>query len=116
MFNRRAFLYQVGELSLGALVGVSVPFARFMPAGLLPVAVAQGEDQDAIPGKPGLFVLNNRAINAETPAHLLDDEIMPAARMFVRNNGIPPLLTDEDAQNWTLKVSGEPCQRPQDFA
>ena len=114
--NRRAFLYQAGGLSLGALVGVSVPFARFMPAGLLPVAVAQGGDQDAISGKPGLVVLNNRPINAETPAHLLDDEITPAARMFVRNNGIPPLLTDEDAQNWRLKVSGESCQRPQEFS
>ncbi len=114
--DRRDFLYRSGKLSLGALVGVSVPFAQFMPKGLLPVALAQTNDLLAIPGKKGLVVLNDRPVNAETPAHLLDDKVTPAERMFVRNNGLPPVLTNDRVSNWTLKISGESCLNPKEFS
>ena len=114
--DRRDFLYRSGKLSLGALVGVSVPFAQFMPKGLLPVALAQTNDSLAIPGKKGLVVLNDRPVNAETPAHLLDDKITPAERMFVRNNGLPPVLSNDRVSNWTLKISGESCLNPKEFS
>ena len=58
---------------------------------------------------PELKILNDRPINAETPAHLLDDERTPASHMFVRNNGLPPETIDTDT--WTLTVEGESTQQ-----
>jgi DMSO/TMAO reductase YedYZ molybdopterin-dependent catalytic subunit len=52
-------------------------------------------------------------VNAETPAHLLDDSITPADRLFVRNNGIPPV--DIDLDNWTLVIDGESVAKPVTF-
>ena len=80
-------------------------------AALCPLAAGQ-TPLPAIPGKPGLKVLSERPINAETPAHLLDDAVTPAERMFVRNNGIPPDTRDIDPLDWTLELAGEACVRP----
>ena len=57
-----------------------------------------------MPGKDGLTILNDRPVNAETPAHLLNDEVTPTSRHFVRNNGIPP--DDMDAESWRLTIDG----------
>ena len=62
-----------------------------MPGGLIPAAVAQSSQPFEIPGKEGLIILNDRPVNAETPAHLLDDDVTPAKYLFVRNNGTPPV-------------------------
>ena len=53
----------------------------------------------ATPGKRsmGLIVLNDRPVNAETPAHLLDDRVTPASRLFVRNNGVPVIYLNGSA-------------------
>ena len=45
--------------------------AALLPEGLVPVVLA--EDTSVIPEKPGLTLLNDRPVNAETPAHLLDE-------------------------------------------
>lgn len=66
-------------------------------------------------GKQGLVLLNDRPLNAETPAWLLDDEVTPVSRLFVRNNGVPPAVTRQ-ADNWTLEVAGESCLRPRSFS
>ena len=80
-------------------------------AALCPLAAGQTPPL-TIPGKPGLKVLSERPVNAETPAHLLDDAVTPAERMFVRNNGIPPDTRDIDPLDWTLELAGEACARP----
>ena len=49
-------------------------------------------------------MLNDRPVNAETPAHLLDDAITPTARHFIRNNGTPP--EDTSADTWSLTIDG----------
>ncbi len=59
-------------------------------------------------------MLNDRPLNAETPAHLLDDSITPSKYMFVRNNGVPPTTIDVD--NWTLEIAGESCVNPLSFS
>lgn len=107
--TRRGFLSGLGTMS--AIVGAPIVFSRFMPAGLIPAALAQDTASFEIPGKhPGLIVLNDRPINAETPAHLLDDNVTPGDRLFVRNNGIAPVSID--AQNWTLRIDGESVVEP----
>ncbi|MFQ6004100.1 MAG: sulfite oxidase [Woeseia sp.] len=83
--------------------------------GWIPAASANTGEPSRIPGKPGLIVLNDRPINAETPAHLLDDEVTPAKRLFVRNNGIPPAVKGLDPDRWTLQITGESCVEPQNF-
>jgi len=110
--SRRGFLRGSGLAAMSAAVGAAIPFAEFMPAGLIPAALAQSTDGFAIEGKDGLLVLNDRPINAETPAHLLDDRITPASRLFVRNNGIPPAAADTNPDGWTLEIAGEACENP----
>ncbi|UCD35956.1 MAG: sulfite oxidase, partial [Nitrospiraceae bacterium] len=65
------------------------------------------------PGKSGLTVLNDKPLNAETLPHFLDDEVTPAERLFVRNNGLPPV--DPDPKTWTLTIEGESVQKPLTF-
>lgn len=106
--SRRGFLSGLKTMSL--ILGAEIVFSRFMPAGLIPVALAETIEPFLIPGKdPGLRVLNDRPINAETPPHLLDDKITPADRLFVRNNGLPP--ENPDTNNWTLTVDGESVEQ-----
>lgn len=111
--TRRGFLRNSGLLAMSTALGMSIPFARFMPAGLIPAAFAAENASEAIPGKEGLVILNDRPLNAETPAHLLDDNITPNHRMFIRNNGVPPENINPDS--WTLEIGGESCVRPTTF-
>tara|TARA_R110002049_G_scaffold196523_5_gene365614 strand:- start:3340 stop:4653 length:1314 start_codon:yes stop_codon:yes gene_type:complete len=110
--SRRGFLRGAGLSAMTAAVGASIPFAHLMPAGLIPAALAQSDRPFAIPGKDGLTILNDRPLNAETPAHLLDDRVTPASRLFVRNNGTPPALEPIVADEWRLEIAGESCLRP----
>ncbi|ASJ74200.1 molybdopterin-dependent oxidoreductase [Granulosicoccus antarcticus] len=103
--DRRGFLKGAGLTAMAAALGGFIPFHRFMPAGLIPAAIADGTIELDIAGKDGLRVLNDRPINAETPAHLLDADITPINRHFVRNNGVPPKEVNVD--EWTLTISGE---------
>lgn len=101
--DRRGFLKGAGLATMAAMLGGYIPFHRNMPAGFIPAALA--EEPFSIEGKDGLTVLNDRPVNAECPAHLLDDEVTPTSRHFVRNNGVPP--ESVDAAAWTLTVDGE---------
>lgn len=110
--SRRGFLSGLGTMS--AILGAEVVFSRFMPAGMIPAALADEAKDFSIEGKhPGLVVLNDRPVNAETPAHLLDDPVTPADRLFVRNNGIPPVNIDPNS--WTLEIGGESVLKPVSF-
>lgn len=100
--GRRGFLKNIGLATMAAMVGASIPFHRNMPVGLVPAAFAQ--DGDVLAGKDGLTLLNDRPVNAETPAELLDDAVTPTSRHFIRNNGIPP--ENVDPESWTLTIDG----------
>ncbi len=100
--DRRRFMQGAGIAGMAALIGAAIPFHRNMPRGFLPEALAAGPL--AIAGKDGLTVLNDLPVNAETPAHLLNDDVTPTARHFIRNNGLVPESTD--AASWQLTVDG----------
>jgi DMSO/TMAO reductase YedYZ molybdopterin-dependent catalytic subunit len=102
--SRRGFIKSSSLAAMSTAVG-----------GLIPAAFAHAQAPDQVAGKSGLIVLNDRPINAETPAHLLDDAVTPAERLFVRNNGIPPAIDATDPGNWTLEIAGESCVQPQSF-
>jgi DMSO/TMAO reductase YedYZ molybdopterin-dependent catalytic subunit len=113
--TRRGFLTKGGLIAMSAAVGASIPFAHLMPRGLIPAAIAQSDTPFEIPGKEGLIILNDRPVNAETPAHLLDDEVTPAKHLFVRNNGRPPVASAIDADAWALEIGGESAVRAMKF-
>jgi sulfite oxidase len=56
--------------------------------------------------KPELVLLDTPELNAETPAHLLDDDITPTARLFARNTGAMPVLGQAEMAGWTLRIDG----------
>ena len=113
--TRRGFLRGSGLAAMSAALGASIPFARLMPGGIIPAALAETDQAFEIAGKAGLVVLNDRPVNIETPAHLLDDDVTPVKRLFVRNNGNPPNVAGMDADTWELELTGESCLDPKGF-
>lgn len=111
--DRRGFLKGAGLAAMGAVVGGTIPFNRNMPSGLIPAALAETNKSFRIDGKDGLTVLNDRPVNAETPAHLLDDDVTPTKRHFIRNNGAAP--ESVDAKAWKIKIDGE-VDKPLEFS
>ena len=106
--GRRGFLTLAG---MTAALGVSIPFARHIPEGLVPAAYAQDGDDAAMllaeaEKHPDLSVIGDRPFVAETPEHLLDDDTTPIDKFFVRQNGIPPEPTS-DPDSWELTIEGE---------
>ena len=101
--SRRGFV--AGLASFSALVGARVAHSASVPQGLIPASHADTSEPFTIEGKDGLTLLNDRPLNAETPAHLLNDDVTPASRLFIRNNGVPPQSVD--LESWTLTINGE---------
>ena len=112
--SRRQFLRKAALTAIAAHVGLPVVFARYFPQGLSPIGLLDGSlPADLIGKSPQLRVLNDRPINAETPAHLLDDALTPNDLFFVRNNGIPP--AEVDADSWTLTIAGESAEQTKTY-
>jgi DMSO/TMAO reductase YedYZ molybdopterin-dependent catalytic subunit len=64
--------------------------------------------------KPELVVLDTSELNAEAPAHLLDDDITPIERLFARNTGAMPAIGPDERAAWTLTIDGL-VERPRRF-
>ncbi|MFT7289517.1 MAG: sulfite oxidase [Halieaceae bacterium] len=110
--GRRRFLHLLGGAVVAQAAG-SIPSGE-SGAIFFPSARADDASPALLAGKdPGLRLLNDRPINAEATAHLLDDAITPASRLFVRNNGAPPMEVDLDT--WTLTIDGESATRSVSF-
>ena len=88
VMKRRIFLKQTG-LGLTGLLGLEVVFASSMPKDYVPLLELQDPFKKLKKHKQ-MVVLNDRTLNKEAQAHLLNDEVTPADKMFVRNNGITP--------------------------
>ena len=109
-FDRRGFLKKSSLATLTVLLGDDIVFAHKLPRNYLPVAV----DVDPMASKnKGLVVLNDKPWNVETPAHLLDDAITPADKLFIRNNGLMPPTVSVDT--WTLTVNGESVKKAKTY-
>jgi DMSO/TMAO reductase YedYZ molybdopterin-dependent catalytic subunit len=114
--GRRGFLRGAGLATMSAMVGGAMPFHHLFPGGLIPAALAQDKpgDKGAPPGpkilrmdgKAELVILGDRPLVAETPEHMLDDDVTPTEKFFIRNNGqIPEPASDPD--RWTIMIDGE---------
>lgn len=110
--DRRGFLKGAGLAAMGAAVGGAIPFAGSMPSGLIPAAMAQGTAAPAQPkllkmdGKAELVILGDKPLVCETPEHMLDDDVTPTQRIFIRNNGQIPEGT-KDPDGWEIAIDGE---------
>ncbi|MDA9182505.1 sulfite oxidase, partial [Saprospiraceae bacterium] len=72
----------------------------------LPIGVLDGTLPPGLIGKSDkLKLLNDRPVNAETPAHLLNDDLTSNELFFVRNNGLPP--SKVNVNKWSLTFEGE---------
>jgi len=112
--SRRSFLRTGSVTALAAALGTQIPFGDLLPDGLQLVGMAHAEEAMTIEGKiPEMVVLNTKPLNAEPPPHFLDDDVTPFDKMFVRNNGIPPVKPD--AATWTLTIDGESAKRSVTF-
>ncbi|MFB0908781.1 MAG: sulfite oxidase [Spirosomataceae bacterium] len=110
--KRRDFLIKSSLTAIAGALGIPVVFSRNVPKDMELVGMPSADD--ILPGKdPNLTILNNRPWNVEAPAHLLNDEVTPAGKFFVRNNGIPP--ENIDVNSWTLKISGESAKQTKSF-
>lgn len=108
--KRRKFVKQSTLASLALLLGKDFALGYPLPNNVEPLALNSSVDFYSLPEKDErLTILNDRPVNAETPPHLLDDDITPKELLFVRNNGIPPNTIDPD--NWTLTIEGEAAQK-----
>ena len=106
--SRRRFLGSMGGVAAlaGFGAGVEATLQGLFGRGLIPVAWA--EEAEEIVGKPDMIVHNTQPINGEFPPHLLDDDVTPSNRHFVRNNGqVPERAKQKDPQGWTLTIDGE---------
>lgn len=109
--SRRGFLKQAALLSMGTVLGANMVFGKNYPSGLIPAGLLDNPQDFALKGKDlGLVVLNDKPLNMETPAHLLDDEVTPGKYLFVRNNGLPP--ENIDVENWSITIEGESIKEP----
>jgi DMSO/TMAO reductase YedYZ molybdopterin-dependent catalytic subunit len=112
--TRRGFIRKSALAAMSLALGGKMVFARHFPVGLIPAGLADSQEAFSLPGKhPGLVVLNDRPVNAETPPDLLDDALTPNDRFFVRNNGLPP--EQINPENWLLTISGESAQQEKSY-
>lgn len=94
-----------------ATLGLPIPFLNRLAPGILPIALAQSNGDPIASAhaaeRPSLAILADKPLNMEPPPHFLDDEVTPAAKMFVRNNGQIPEISAEAAASWRLAIDGE---------
>ncbi len=113
MAKRRDFIKKASLASLTALLGSKIVFGESMLEGYRPLFLDQNDPSKLFGKHKDMTVLNDRPWNIEAKAHLLDDEITPASKMFMRNNGIIP--DKPDSESWTLTIDGESVSKSRIF-
>lgn len=109
--SRRQFLATMGKGAALAGLGIfgagsDAAVKGLFGRGLIPAVWADVE-QDLLP-KPDMIVHSEKPFNGEFAPHLLNDNVTPTARHFVRNNSsIPERAKSGDLNGWELTIDGE---------
>ena len=109
--SRRHFLATLGKGAALAGLGIfgagsDAAVRGLFGRGLIPSAWGE-VGQNLLP-KPDMIVHSENPFNGELPPHLLNDDVTPTARHFVRNNSsIPERAKRGDLHGWKLTVDGE---------
>ena len=113
--KRRNFLKKLIGTSAMSVLGTEIVFSNNMPKGYSPVILNSLDDNalELLKKNKEMTILSDRPWNVEAPAHLLDDEVTPLDKMFVRNNGNPP--ENIDIKSWTLTIEGESAKTKKTF-
>ena len=110
--TRRDFLTKVGKTALLASLGVFGAGCEAVDRGLLDrglMPVVLEDPQAAGLPKPDMRVHSEIPFNGEFAPHLLNDDVTPTERHFVRNNsGIPERAISQDLRgpNLPLRTKG----------
>ena len=114
--GRRKFIRNSTLLTLPIALGADIIFSNNLPLDYIPIGLNPEPSGDPILGKSAqLTLLNDKPLNMETPAHLLDPSRTPIDMFFVRNNGLPPALADIQLKQWTLSIDGESAVNKRSF-
>ncbi len=109
--KRRDFLTTIGKGALFASLGVFGAGCEAVNRGLLDrglVPIGLVDAQEAGLPKSDMLVHSEAPFNGEFAPHLLNDNVTPTARHFVRNNsGIPERAIKQELHGWKLIVDGE---------
>lgn len=106
VMSRRRFFGLAALAGFGA--GAEAALQGLFGRGLIPVAWAAEAESGEVQGKPGMTVHSHRPVNGEFAPPLLDDDVTPSERHFVRNNGmVPERAENADPQGWKLTIDGE---------
>jgi len=111
--SRRGFITKSTLAAFGSLLGAKMVFGENFPKDIEPVGLQEASKNTIERKHKDLIVLNDKPINAETPAHLLDPEVTPADVFFVRNNGVVP--QNIDVNSWKLTIDGESVKAPRTY-
>ena len=109
--SRRDFLAKIGKGALLASLGIfgagcEAVDQGLLGRGLMPVALLDA--QEAGLPKPDMRVHSENPFNGEFAPHLLNDDVTPTARHFVRNNsGVPERAVKRELRGWKLLIDGE---------
>ncbi len=112
--KRRKFLNKSIVTGAATVAGLHIVFASRMPKGYIPLAQKQKNPYDLFDKHKDMVVLNDRPWNMEAQAHILDDDVTPAEKMFIRNNGIIP--EQIDLSTWTLTIEGESAKQVKSYS
>ncbi len=109
--TRRDFLAKLGKSTLLAGLGMfgagcEAVDRGLLDRGLMPI-VLENPQAAGLP-KPDMLVHTEQPFNGEFAPHLLNDDVTPTERHFVRNNsGIPERAINKDLRDWQLVIDGE---------
>ncbi len=112
MVKRREFIEKSLLLAFTKALGMDIACGHLMPSGYVPLELQDYPDSP-FNKHSDMVTLNDNPWNIEAQAHLLDDRITPAERMFIRNNGKVPENTD--IASWTLTIDGESVVKPRSY-
>ncbi|MEO1010149.1 MAG: sulfite oxidase [Bacteroidota bacterium] len=112
--NRRGFIKKTTLATVTGAMGCDIVFGAAMPKGYMPLAFQNPDPFTLFHKDSEMVVLNNRPLNMEAKAHLLDDAITPNKYMFVRNNGLLPERIDGDT--WKLTIDGESAVQAKSYS
>ena len=109
--TRRDFLVNTGKVALLMSMGMFGAGCEAVNQGLFGrgmMPIALDNLQAAGLPKTDMLVHTKNPFNGEFTPHLLNDDVTPTERHFVRNNsGIPKRAIEKDRNGWKLVIDGE---------
>ncbi len=112
--ERRKFVRKSTLATLAGLLGTEIVFGDSLPAGYTLLGFQDPDPFKKFNKDIEMVLLNDRPLNMEAQAHLLDDKVTPNKYMFIRNNGKIP--ENIDVESWILSFDGESVKQEKSYS